>query len=77
MVLNHDKRCVTVGNGEGRWGTVRDGEGLWCHDDGLWVTPAENWNGTVTVTGQNHNFYFIDYFKIPCLVPVSCFENHK
>ena len=48
MVLNHDKRCGTVGNGEGRWGTVRNGEGLWCHDDGLWVTLAENGNGTVT-----------------------------
>ena len=42
-----------------RSGTVKDGEGLWCHDDGLWVTLAENGNGTVTVTGQNHNFYCI------------------
>jgi hypothetical protein len=46
-------------NGGERSGTVRDGEGLWCHDDGLWVTLAENGNGTVTVTGQNHNFYCI------------------
>ncbi len=38
MVLNHDKRCGTVGNGQG----------LWCHDDGLWVTLAENGNGTAT-----------------------------
>ena len=37
MALNHDKRCGTVGNGGGRW----------CHDDGLWVTLAENGNGTV------------------------------
>ena len=57
MVLNHDKRCGTVGNdqersgtvrnGQERSGTVRDGEGLWCHDDGLWVTLAENGNGTI------------------------------
>jgi hypothetical protein len=26
-------------------------------DDGLWVTLAKNGGGTVTVTGQNHNFY--------------------
>ena len=44
--------------------TVKDGEGLWCHDDGhcetmmiLWATVAKNGNGTVTVTGQNQNFY--------------------
>ena len=37
MVLNYDKRCGTVGNGEGRW----------CPDDGLWVTIAKNGNGTV------------------------------
>ena len=38
---------------------MRDGQGLWCHDDGLWVTLAKNGNGTgtVTVTGQNKNFY--------------------
>ncbi len=62
MVLNHDKRCGTVGNGGKRSGTVRDVEGLWCHDDGLWVTLAENGNGTVTVTGQNHNFYSIEHY---------------
>ena len=38
---------------------MRDGQGLWCHDDGLWVTLAKNGNGTVTVTGQNQNFYCI------------------
>jgi hypothetical protein len=37
MVFNHEKRS----------GTVRDGQGLWCHDDGLWVTLAKNGNGTV------------------------------
>ncbi len=36
---------------------MRNGEGLWCDDDELWVTLAENGNETVTVTGQNHNFY--------------------
>jgi hypothetical protein len=40
MVLNHDK-------GQERSGTV-DGQGLKCHDDGLWVTLAKNGNGTVT-----------------------------
>ena len=49
-------------NGEGRSGTVRDGQGLWFHDDGLWVTLAKNGNGTVTVTGQNQNFYCNYYF---------------
>jgi len=36
-------------NGEGRSGTVgtvRDGQGLWCHDGGLWVMLAKNGNGT-------------------------------
>jgi hypothetical protein len=47
VVLKYDKR----------WGTVWNGEGLCCHDDGLWVTLAKNCTGTVTVTGQNHNFY--------------------
>ncbi len=46
MVLKYDKQ----------WGTVWNGEGLWCHDDGLWVTLAKNY-GTVTVTGQINNFY--------------------
>ena len=31
-VLNHDKRRGTVGNGWERSETVRDYEGLWCHD---------------------------------------------
>ena len=46
-------------NGRERWGTVMDREGLWYHDGGLWVTLAKNGdsNGTVTVTGQNHDFY--------------------
>ena len=39
-------------NGQERWGTMRD-------DEGLWVTVAKNGNGTVTVTGQNQNFYCI------------------
>jgi hypothetical protein len=47
-MINDVERSGTVGNGGGRWGTVRNGEGLWCHDDGLWVTLAENGNGTVT-----------------------------
>jgi hypothetical protein len=38
MVLNNEKRS----------GTVRDGQGIWCHDDGLWVTLAKYGNGTVT-----------------------------
>jgi hypothetical protein len=46
-VGNGQERSGTVRNGQGRSGTVRDGEGLWCHDDGLWVTLAENGNGTV------------------------------
>jgi hypothetical protein len=33
-------------NGQERW-TVRDAQGLWCHDDGLWVKLAKNGNGTV------------------------------
>ncbi len=44
---NGQERSGTVRNGQERSGTVRDGEGLWCHDDGLWVTLAENGNGTV------------------------------
>jgi len=43
-------------NGVERSGTVGN-------DDGLWVTIAKNGNGTVTVTGQNHNFYCI-YIRI-------------
>ena len=46
-MINDVKRWGTVGNGRERYGTVRDGERLWCHDDGLWVTLAENGNGTV------------------------------
>ena len=43
-----------VFDGVGRWGTVRDGEGREFHDG---ETLAKNGNETVTVTGQNHNFY--------------------
>ena len=32
MVLNHDKRS----------GTVRDGQGLWCHDGGRSVTMGHD-----------------------------------
>ncbi len=46
-------------NGQERSGTIRDGEGLWCYDDGLWVTLAKNGNGTVTVTDHNQNFYTV------------------
>ena len=60
---NGFKPLETVLNGGERSGTVRDDEGLWCHDGGLWVTLAENGNGTVTVTGQNHNFYCIFIIK--------------
>jgi hypothetical protein len=76
-VGNGGERWGTVGNGGerwGRWGTERDGggrrgtvgndEGLWCHDDGLWVTLAKTGNGTVTVKGQNHNFYCIILFGL-------------
>jgi hypothetical protein len=56
-MINGVERWGMVRDGGERSGTVRNGEGLWCHDDGLWVTLAENGNGTVTVTGQNHNFY--------------------
>ncbi len=34
MVLNYDKRCGTVGNGQEQRGTLRDDDGLWCHDGG-------------------------------------------
>ncbi len=39
-VRNGQERSGTVRNGQERSGTVRDGEGLW-------VTLAENGNGTV------------------------------
>ncbi len=39
-MINGVERSGTVGN-DG------DGDGLWCHDDELWVTLAENGNGTV------------------------------
>jgi hypothetical protein len=42
---------------EGRCRTVWTGKRRQCHDDGPWVTLTKNGNGTVTVTGQNHNFY--------------------
>ena len=41
---------VTLGNLEGRSGTVNDGGddmGRDCHDDGLWVTPDKIGNGMV------------------------------
>ena len=53
-MINCVERSGTVRNGGKRWGTVRDDEtmrddeGLWCHDDGLWATVAKNGNGTVT-----------------------------
>jgi hypothetical protein len=46
-----------VWDGDKRDGTVRDGQGRECLDDGLMVTLAKNGKGTVMVTGQNHNFY--------------------
>jgi hypothetical protein len=56
-MINDYKRSGTVYNDQERRGTVRDDEGLWCHDDGLWAMLAKNGNGngngTVTVTGQN------------------------
>ncbi len=44
-------------NGGERSGTVRDDEGLWCHDGGLSVTMGHD--DVKMVTGQNHNFYCI------------------
>ena len=37
-------------NGVERSGTMIDGEGLYCQDDGLWVTLAKNGNDTLTIT---------------------------
>ena len=31
-IRNGQERSGTVGNGGKRWETVRDDEGLWCHD---------------------------------------------
>jgi hypothetical protein len=39
-----------VGNAEGRWGTVNDGEGQWCHDDERSVTMGPD--GLKMVTGR-------------------------
>jgi hypothetical protein len=58
-------RSRTVKDGEGRSRTVRDGSVTmmkrWVtmsHDDKKTVTGrSRDDNGTVTVTGQNHNFY--------------------
>jgi len=65
-VGNGQERSGTVGNGGERWRTMRDGQvrlgtivSRWwteCHHGSRW---PENSNGTVTVTGQNHNFYCI------------------
>jgi hypothetical protein len=38
---------VTVRDGEGRWGAVRDVERRECHDDGICVTLAKDGNGMI------------------------------
>ena len=45
-------------NGEGRCGHD-DGRSVTFSHDGLKMVTGRQWdgNGTVTVTGQNHNFY--------------------
>ncbi len=44
MVLSHDKRCRTVENGEGRWGTIVSRWWTECHHGSRW---PESGNGTV------------------------------
>ncbi len=57
---------VTLENGLEQRG---NGEWLFCHDDELWVTQAKNGIGTVTATGQDHNFYWmanLSFFARSC-----------
>jgi len=61
-------------NGQERWGTVRDGQGLWCHDGGRNVTMGHD--DLKMVTGQNHNFYCKKHLKDSNLLKSMVQKRH-